>query len=119
MALVNLFGIIAPCLNCCERLRYVKPTKIKKSKTKNKENIFDNKTNTTENIQVNDNVKEPFLQKDNNQNINDSNTIDNSNNISNNNINKDESYNDEKKGDNFSNVFGVKRDESNNTEGNK
>jgi len=119
MALVNLFGIIAPCLNCCERLRYVKPTKKKKSKTKDKENIFDNKTNTTENIQVNDNVKEPFLQKDNNQNINDSNTIDNSNNISNNNINKDESYNDEKKGDNFSNVFGVKRDESNNTEGNK
>ena len=67
MALVNLFGIIAPCLNCCERLRYVKNKNKKKSKTKDKENIFDNKTNTTENIQVNDNVKEPFLQKDNNQ----------------------------------------------------
>ena len=129
ITLLNLFGVIAPCLNCCERLRYVKPTK-KKSKPKKKENKKDNKTNDAENIEVNDNAKEPFLQKDDNQNnVNDNNNnskniTDNSNNInnisdSNNNINKDENNNNEKSGDNFSNLFGIKREESNNTKGNK
>ena len=63
ITLANLFGIIAPCFNCCERLRYKEHIK-KESKPKKEDSLIRNNNTKDENIiQVDNNIKEEFLQK--------------------------------------------------------
>ena len=63
ITLANLFGIIAPCFNCCERLRYKEHIK-KESKPKKEDSLTLNNNTKDENvIQVDNNIKEEFLQK--------------------------------------------------------
>ena len=112
MAIINLAGMIAPCFGCCERLRYFSSPKKGDSENKIKEENNDtNNTQKEDVIEVNDSVKDPLIQKDAIPDINSNNTsiVDNSNNNKNNNDNKET-----KDDNNFSNVFGIKRDESNN-----
>ena len=109
VTLANLFGIFAPC--CIEGLRYQENTKTK-SKSKNKNDITNaNNTNNTNNeniIQVNNDVKEPFLQNQNTQN----NLNNNSNDFyPNNNVNNNENNNDNNSNSGFNKVFGIKRKE--------
>ena len=111
VTIANLFGIFAPCFECCEKLRYKETPKEKKSEKINNDNnrIEENKNDV---IVYNDSIKEPFIENDYSQgNKND--LIENSNNFDNvNNSNAD--YNNNDIGNNYNSVFGVRKEESNN-----
>ena len=111
VTIANLFGIIAPCFDCCEKLRYKETAKEKKSeKTNNDKN--QNEDNKNDVIVYNDSIKEPFIENDYSQgNKND--LIENSNNFENNN-NSNDDYNNNDNSNNYNNVFGVKKEENHN-----
>ena len=116
VSFANLFGIFAPCFDCCEKLRYQQPKNTKKTISNEKDDMFTydtNNTNQNDIIEVN-NDKEPLLEKNNSQenrnDNNNSNTMDKSNN-SENNINKEEIHNDDKGGNKFAKFLGIKREE--------
>ena len=108
VTIANLFGIIAPCFDCCEKLRYKSPPKKKKKsvefkKYEKKDSKNDTKDDNKNNydrdniIVVEDPIKAKLLEKENNNNENNENN------------NMDEVANGDKN-DNYQNVFGVKKE---------
>ena len=107
----NLFGMFAPCFECCEKLAYKEVPKEKKSeKIKNENN--QNQENKNDLIVYNDSIKEPFIENDYSKGDK-SDIIENSNNFENT-KSSNNNYNNNDSGNNYNNVFGVKKEDNNN-----